>query len=168
MHKTAKIIVTLSILLNVVLLSFVTVSFFRHQDHKSSAPQISEAAREKIKEKFSKADMNIRPQLQQVRETSTVLKDIIAAPEFDKAAYEKAIDDVMTARQSIARERALKMGEAMADLPAEERKTLSHGLMRSLSPSMDGNARRITPEARERFKNWQNNRANGQGGRFTE
>lgn len=142
MSKTVKIIVTISILLNVALLSFTAVSMIRYTERSHDRPQISEKSRDKIREKFSKADRNIRPHIKQVREKTKVLKNIIAAPSFDKAAYEKAVDDVMTARQTIARERALKMGEAMADFPAAERKKLSHGLLRSLSPPTGNKARK--------------------------
>lgn len=154
MSKTIKIIVTISILLNVVLLTFTAVSFLRHQERAQQSaqerPKISEASRQKIKEKFSNADKTIRPQMQKVREKSNALKDIISAPEFDKTAYEAAIDDIMMARQTIARERAIKMGEAMADLPVSERQKLMHGLMRSLSPPTGGGKH----EGRERPMRW--------------
>ena len=149
MSKTIKIIVTVSILLNVALLSFTAASLLRHKEHVKERPQISAQSRQKIKEKFSKADKTIRPQMQMVREKSKALKDIIIAPEFDKSAYEAAIDDVMTARQTIARERALKMGEAMADLPVSERQKLIHGLLRSLSPPTGGKR-----SERERPNSW--------------
>jgi len=130
MTRTIKIVITLSFMLNIILMSALGVSYVKKKIEKDQPVPINKQARQKIKDRISQASPEVRKNMKQVREKTKALKDIIAAPNFDKESYNQTVSELLDLRDNAARERARKMGEAMADIPPEERKKLSRGLMR--------------------------------------
>lgn len=132
MSRSLKIIVTLSLLLNAVLVSAGGAAFYKKVQLREEEAVLSSETREKLKNAVNVDKRKAFKNMRQLKEKSNALKSIVEAKDFDSAAYSVAMDELLDMKDQMARERASKMGQAMETLSIEERQKLSKALMRSV------------------------------------
>lgn len=135
MSRSLKIIVTISLLLNAILLSAGGVAYYKKLQLKSDNAVLSSEARSKIKNAVNIDKREALKKMRALRVKTNELKDIVEAKNFDSEKYNAAMSGLLDIKDKMARERAEKMGAAMTNLSIEERKKLSKALTRSLVKS---------------------------------
>lgn len=142
MTKTIKLIFTISVLLNVLLLGFIGGTIHKKRSYwKDVKVELSEEGRDVIKKNMKASRQEMQKKFQSMKKNHSTLKKIIEAPEFDQDAYEKAVDVVLNSKDEMMRHRAQSMGKTLAELSLVERKKLSSRMLQSLSGDRRGPVR---------------------------
>ena len=135
MRKSTKIIFTLSILLNVVLIGVVVggaaKQYKAHHWHKVKA-DLSPESRNIVARNFRAAhrDMaDVRGKAQKVRKD---MESIFKAEEFDEAAFDKAVKKMRALKEQMHERKIEAVKELAKSLPQEERKKMAGKLARSM------------------------------------
>lgn len=135
MTKTMKIIFTLSILINLVLIGAVGGNFYKHhKKHGLPIPkELSVESRAKLEENMKQSRGEMREQFKALKKNHEVLQNIVSAEQFDHEAYKVAVNKILDAKDELGRQKAEMMGNVLSELSLEERKKLSAKLLKSLS-----------------------------------
>lgn len=122
MSKRMKVIFTLSLIANILMIAVGAGLFYRFtKDQVPIAGDMSPEARHFVARTFQEGREKVKPLFEQVKQQRPKVEAIILADEFDRAAYDREVDKMLDIRDQISRERASVMGEALADLPQADR-----------------------------------------------
>lgn len=133
MSKRIKIIFTLSLLLNLVLIGIGGGMFYRFTMEGPVPGDMTPEARHFMARTFQEGRDRVRPLIGDIKEKRAKVEKTMIADKFDINAYNAAVAEMMTSRDRIARERAEIMGEALVDLPLEDRKRLAKHMLDGLT-----------------------------------
>lgn len=133
MSKRMKIIFTLSLLLNLVLIGVGAGMFYRFTMEGPVPGDMTPEARHFMARTFQEGRDRVRPLIGDIKEKRKRVEEIMVADEFDLDAYNIAVSEMMASRDKIARKRAEIMGEALVDLPAADRKRLAKHMLDGLT-----------------------------------
>lgn len=143
MTNTIKIIFTISVLVNVLLVGFVAGSAYRQQTQwKDVKTELSDKGHDIVQKNLVKSREDMREKFKEMKKHHTALKKIVEAPEFDQEAYDQTIEHILRNKDEMARFKAEAMGKTLAELPPEERKKLSGRMLKSLSGKGGGRKNR--------------------------
>ncbi len=136
MNKKIKILFTVSVVANVLLLSMAGGMAYRHmktdswhQVRKSLAPETKHI----MGRVFQKNFKELKPVMQQAQARKKVLMKVLTAAKFDQVKFAREAKKLQKAQAKIRGAKILSMGELAAALPLEEREKLSVLFERSLS-----------------------------------
>ena len=136
MTKKMKIIFTLSLLGNVLLLGVVGGTAYRikqaTQPWKEVRKEISPESRELIKDTFKSKKQDIRGMFQEARVKKKALEDAFTAEEFDPDAFSAAARELQQLGNRMVAHKFETFQELGHMLPQHERKALSKRLVSSL------------------------------------
>jgi len=133
MSKRIKIIFTLSLLLNVVLLGVGAGVFYRFCHNDIAIPgDLSPEARSFIARTFQEGREKVKPLISEVKARRSKVEDVLTADTFDSKAYNKTVSDMLDTRDKISRQRADIMGKALVDLPVADRKRFANRILDGL------------------------------------
>ncbi|HPF78404.1 MAG TPA: periplasmic heavy metal sensor [Alphaproteobacteria bacterium] len=133
MTKRIKIIFTLSVLLNILLAGVVAGHFIQKDRYHRPPMELDQQTREKMKASFEKSREEMREFFQEMRKQRDALDEIISAPEFDRAAYDTAVSDILESKGEIVRKKAVMMGGMLSDMSVEERRKMAPFIVRGLT-----------------------------------
>jgi Spy/CpxP family protein refolding chaperone len=132
MTKKVKIIFTLSLILNLMLLGLIGGKIYKKTSYHRDI-EISDSSRDIIRQNIKEAKENVRAQFKQMRAYKDELETIITADQFDINAYNDVIGKMLALKSDISVSRAESMGKTLSELPKEDRLKLSDRFLRSLS-----------------------------------
>jgi Asp-tRNA(Asn)/Glu-tRNA(Gln) amidotransferase A subunit family amidase len=132
MTKTIKIIFTLSILLNVVLIGLVGGCYYK-KFKRQSYSHFGFTQNEMVAEKMEKSREEMREKYKKMRDQLEALESLIVEPEFNQDKYSQAVEGIIDTKNDMARRKAMLMGEVLSDMSLEERQKMSKNITRSLS-----------------------------------
>lgn len=134
MNPRIKLFFTLSLILNVVFVGVGLGLLYRFcVDMPMPIPtDMSPEARHFIAKTFQDGREQTKPLIEQIKSKRNVVEDIITADKFDAKAYDKAVEDLLDTRDDISRKRASIMGEALKELPAEDRERFAKRILDGL------------------------------------
>ena len=149
MTKIIKIIFTLSLLLNLTFIGFVSADYYKKSQHSEISKIMDERTRD-IVSKLKPSRSELKERMQSIRKDRALLKGIISAEEFDLNAYQNTIDKIMDQKDEMARARAQKMGKTLSQLSQEDRISLSNHMLKRLSghKNADQRSRRASDKRR--------------------
>ncbi len=130
MKKNMKIIFTISLLLNVLLLGllmgFGAKSWHKYprQNMVHSRPDLPPEIRETIKKSIQEAQANLKENREKLMSDSRKLTDIAAAEPFDVAAFEAAMNDIFKQQSAIEEYKRQSFLKVLSELPAAQREVL--------------------------------------------
>lgn len=140
MRKSHKILFTLSVVLNLVLLGVVGGHMAkRYHDtpwnemKETLAPQ----TRDLLKASFEGKREKIHALMREMREKKKNMEAIFSAPEFDVAAFDAAVADWQEFNKNTTQGKMESFKAIMAQLPQEERAKLAPRFVNVLTGSMD-------------------------------
>lgn len=133
MSKSIKIIFTLSLLLNLVLVGVSVGCFWKRHDHKMPFSEASEATHAQFRAAFENNRANMRADIDTIRASRTTLESIIAAEPFDRGAYNVEIQNVLNVRDRMGQRRATILGDVLENLPADERAKIAKKITSKLT-----------------------------------
>jgi uncharacterized membrane protein len=139
MSKTVKLIVTFSFLLNMVLVGVVVGGLYKkHNAHTPRFENMSAETREVLKQSIQKNREAMRENVEQMRGHKEELKVIITAEEFDAAAYDMKMDQVLSIRNTMMVQKSKALGQTLSSLSQEQRTEMSGHILRRLSGKHKG------------------------------
>lgn len=153
MRSSTKVIFTLSVLLNVVLIGVVAggvIKDLRKQPWHQAKEELSPESRSIVARNFRAThnDMrDIREQSQKLREQ---MKDIFKAEVFDVEAFDKAALKMDELKQKMHQRKIESIRELAQSLPQEERVKMADKLARGMEPRKPGQKRGKNAEKRGR------------------
>lgn len=128
MNRKLRIIFTLSILLNVLLLGVLAGSFYKRVYSPHDGPPPAHAADAKFSPRVAMAMKESRQQeralFDQMKDARKDIMDILEAPEFDEAAFIAASEKINKAQQSLVDVRTKATLDLAKNSTVEERKEL--------------------------------------------
>ncbi len=140
MSRTLKVIFTVSILLNILLIG-AGVGWY----HKKSQwpggyerPKISDESREAIRSSFRQARSEMKPIFEEMRAAKAGMEEVLSAPEFDEVAYDAAAKKLLDTRDKLSKAMANNAKNFLEDLPPEDRKAMA----RHMAEKMGGGGHR--------------------------
>jgi uncharacterized membrane protein len=143
MSKRMKILFTISMVLNIVLIGVVAGSAYsmhHHWDRKFERKfgHFSPEVKARIKDAFSDSRDEFHAFLTQAKEAREEMKDILNADPFDEAAYDAATEQLNQARLGMMQLKADKTKDIVKSLSVEERRQMAGHLMRGGYRGMRG------------------------------
>lgn len=133
MSKPIKIIFTLSLLLNLILVGVSVGCLWKRHDHKMPFAEASEETRAQFRAAFEDNRDAMRADIDTVRAARASLEGIIAAEPFDRAAYDAEVKEVLVVRDRMGERRADILGDVLEKLPAEERAQIARKISSKLA-----------------------------------
>lgn len=136
MSRRIKIIFTLSLLLNLVLIGVGAGAYHKMSRFwwggKDMRPEVSASTQQVIRTNFRQAWEDMKPLVEQARQKREAVETIIAADVFDAAAYDAAVQDLLRQRAEISALKAQNTKNFLSQIPAEDRKKMAGHLARRL------------------------------------
>jgi len=133
MNRRMKFVFTVSLLLNIVFIGAGAGMLYRFAQEVRIIPgQMSPEARHFIARTFQEGREEVKPLITDVKARRAKVENILTADEFDKKAYDKAVDEMLSSRDKISRKRADIMGRALVDLPAQDRQKFAKRILDGL------------------------------------
>lgn len=134
MNPRIKLFFTLSLILNVMFVGAGLGLLYRFcMDMPMPIPtDMSPEARHFIAKTFQDGRDQTKPLIEEIKSKRSKVEDIITADKFDGKAYDKAVEDMLDTRDKISRKRADIMGEALKELPAEDRERFAKRILDGL------------------------------------
>lgn len=133
MSKSIKIIFTLSLLLNLILVGVSVGCLWKRHDHKMPFAESSEETRAQFKAAFEGNREAMRADIDTIRSSRATLENIIAAEPFDRAAYDTEVKKVLSVRDRMGQRRSEILGDVLEKLPAEERAQIAKKISSKLA-----------------------------------
>ena len=134
MNKRMKLIFTISLLLNIVLVGVGTGMFFRYCQDIPIPGTMSPDARNFVARTYQNGREEVKPLITEVKARRQTVESILTSDQFDRKAYDKAVDDLLDTQGKIMRHRADTMGKALTELSDEDRKKFSKEILNGLTP----------------------------------
>lgn len=133
MNRRMKLIFTVSILLNIVFIGVGAGMFYRFCQERIDIPgSMTPEARHFMAMTFQKGRDEVKPLIKDVKEQRKAVEKVITAETFDLEAYKKVTAAMLDTRDDITRKRAEIMGEALVELPLEDRKKFARRVIDGL------------------------------------
>lgn len=133
MTQTIKIIFTVLVLLNITLLGVVGGGYYKMQRQHVTHETPNKEVRDFIKEKMKTSKKGMLNQFKEIRQYHSELKQIVTAPEFDRAAYDEVVTKILEVKNQISHQKAEATGNILADMSQEQRQKMAEGLLKNLS-----------------------------------
>ncbi len=151
MSRRTKILFTLSILLNVLLLGahagmMVKRAYDNPWSHAYS--DLDPESQSIVAREFQVARKDMKQSRDDFRDARKAVTEILEVEILDKDAYEAALEKMQASQQKMMEKKMVMMREIMAKLPPEEREKLSHRMMRPFGKHNKRN--RVGPHPMER------------------
>lgn len=129
MSRMLKIIFTLSLVINVLLMGIVGGFFYKRWQHMPSHdPAMREAldpeTRHLMARHFRDHREDMKERIKAMHGVKDELMSIMAAEKFDRAAYDQVVEKLIAAQGERMALHARTIGEIAGDLPAVERQKL--------------------------------------------
>lgn len=134
MSKRMKLIFTISLLLNIVLVGIGAGMFFRYCQDIPIPGDMSPEARHFIARTFQNGREQIKPLIMDVKAQRKKVEALLLADEFNEKAYDAEVEKLLAAQEKITRKRAEIMGEALLELPAADRQKFASRIIEGLQP----------------------------------
>lgn len=152
MNRRMKLIFTISLLLNIVFVGIAAGMYVRMKGDIPMPRDITPEARQFLSSTFEKGRAEVKPLIGIAKEKRKAVESVITAENFDRAAYDAAVKDMIDARDTIARKKADIMGRALVDLSADERQKFAGFILDGLEGRKGGKGRHHhdTPKDGER------------------
>ncbi|PZO86873.1 MAG: hypothetical protein DI626_05355 [Micavibrio aeruginosavorus] len=132
MSRRMKAVFTASVLLNILFIGLGAGMLYRFSGEVPIPPNMSPEARHFIARTYQEGREEIRPMIDEMKRERKVVEGIITAEKFDAAAYDEAVEKLLTTRSEIGQKRADIMGKALEELPSEDRREFAHRILESL------------------------------------
>ncbi|PCK00599.1 MAG: hypothetical protein COA45_02145 [Zetaproteobacteria bacterium] len=137
MNKKVKVIFTISLVTNILLLGMLGGQAYRmKQDGRSSWGALREQLKPEtatlMKQIFKDKKYEVFQIFKEVRQKKAALIDIFSAEVFDAAAYDVAAQDLQQLGMKISSHKLETFKELGAQLPQEERQKLAQKLVSSV------------------------------------
>jgi uncharacterized membrane protein len=130
--KVIKFMVTMSVLLNVLLLGTLGGMAYKkyadHQERREIKESLTPEARHLMARTMQQNRSEIRAIMQESKRLQEDLVEVMSAEEFDEAAFDKAIEKLKDAQERVAGVKIEATRKLAQELSAEERKRLSKRL----------------------------------------
>lgn len=140
MNRRTKIIFTISLLLNIVLIGAgAGMAYKMHQDPFPG--DMSPQARAFMGKIFEQGRAEVKPLIDETKAKRKIVESILTAETFDRDAYTKAAGDMLDSRDRISRKKAEIMGRALVDVPAADRKEFAGRILDGLEGRKGGKGR---------------------------
>lgn len=130
MSKTLKIIFTLSLLLNLVLVG--TGIGYSHKymrkmplHFSEMKKDISPEAQAVMKTHFDEGKEEFITMMREARQKKKVISNILQAREFDEQAYDTAVADMLETKARIEARKAERMKQMFTSLPSADRQKMA-------------------------------------------
>jgi len=141
MNRRMKLIFTTSVLLNIVLIGVGLGLLFKFCQDIPIPRDMSPDARNFVARTYQNGREEVKPLITEVKERRKSVERILTADDFDRKAYDKAVDDLLDTQGKIMRHRADTMGKALTDLTDDDRKKFSRQVIDGLTPGRPGKGR---------------------------
>lgn len=135
MSKRMKLVFTISVLLNIVLVAVGAGMLYSYTQGIPIPGTMSPDARNFVARTYQNGREEVKPLIVEVKSRRKTVETILQSSNFDRKAYDNAVDDLLETQGKIARHRADTMGRALNDLSADDRKKFSKEILVNLSPS---------------------------------
>ena len=139
MNRNLKILFTLSVILNVLLIGVSGGMVFKHR-HGGPGRWMEEAqhgmspeSRNLMAREFQESHKQIGPLGQKAREAREKIVQILSSPEFNEGEFDAAIESLRDAQQSIMAQKMSATKRIAAQMPQEERAKLAKHFEKSFS-----------------------------------
>ena len=134
MSKRMRLIFTVSILLNIVFIAVGVGMFYRYCQDIPIPGTMSPDARNFVARTYQNGREEVKPLIKEVKGRRKAVEAILESDNFDRKAYDAAVDDLLETQGKIARHRADTMGKALTDLTDDDRKKFSKEIINGLTP----------------------------------
>lgn len=138
MNRRIKLVFTISLLLNIVLISVGAGMAYKMRRDLPFPHEMSPEAQNFMARTFQQGREEVKPLIDDTRAKRQIVESILIAPDFDRAAYNKAADAMLDARDRISRKKADIMGRALVDLPAPDRQKFANRILDGLEGRKGG------------------------------
>ncbi len=129
MNKKIKVVLTLSLILNIFLIGFIGGQIYKLQHHKrivnESRAGLSSDTKVLMRETFKNNRKLARSLFREANQKKKALIDIFTAEEFDEKAYDMVAEDLLRLGGEISKQRLEIFKELAVKLPQDERQALS-------------------------------------------
>ncbi len=144
MSRNAKIILTISLLSNFLLLGTLAGSAYRHSMHgdykhpvRELRDQLQPDSRDLVRETFKGKSGEVRALFKEAQQKRKVLEDAYTAEEFDPVRYAAAAEDLRQVSTKIAYHKLETFKELALKLPKEDREKLGKRVTSVIIGSQD-------------------------------
>lgn len=152
MSKRMKLIFTISILLNIIMAGVGVGLFYRYCQDIPIPGTMSPDARNFVARTYQNGREEVKPLITEVKARKKKVEAILQSDDFDRKAYDSAVDDLLETQGKIARHRADTMGRALTELSTEDRKKFSKEIINNLTPGRPHKKRHRPPVDEQRPK----------------
>ncbi len=136
MKKSVKIIFTLSIILNLLLLGIIGGHAYRIKNKPRAWDEVKQSlapeTNKVFKEAFKGKGKDIWRFSKDVKQRKQALKEVIVAEEFDSVAFDAAARDLLTLKEAFSDRKVKFMEGVLSQLPQEERVKLADHMVEKL------------------------------------
>ena len=131
MSRRLKILFTISILLNLLLIgSHVGMAVKHHYGHARVYADLSPETQSLVARAFQAAREEMSKTHGEFKKVRGDIDKILSTKEFDKEAYTEALTRMQDVQQKMTAQKIKIIADLMAEVPPQERQTLSHRVMR--------------------------------------
>lgn len=134
MSKRMRLIFTASLLLNIVFVAVGIGMFYRYCQDIPIPGTMSPDARNFVARTYQNGREEVKPLIEEVKARRKKVESILTSDNFDRKAYDAAVDDLLVTQGKIARHRADTMGKALTELSDDDRKKFSKEIINGLTP----------------------------------
>jgi len=134
MNRRMKLIFTISLLLNIVFVGVGAGLLYRYCQDIPIPGTMSPDARNFVARTYQNGREEVKPLITEVKARKKAVEDILQSGNFDRKAYDAAVNDLLETQGKIARHRADTMGKALDELSPEDRQKFSKEIINGLTP----------------------------------
>lgn len=132
MTNRLKIIFTISVLLNVLLIGMISGNMYHHIKPKHIDVAIDDKTKSLIHQKMKEGRPDMRLHMKQTRAQKSALEEIITAPEFNIDDYKAVTKEILASKNQMGLKKADRMGEVLQSLSQEERQQISKKFLKNM------------------------------------
>lgn len=139
MSRAVKIILALSLIVNVALMGMAGSFVYKKKQHQNYMKSVHDGAKKhkseiqsKMREKLKASRGEFKTVFKGARKSHKALLEVLSAEEFDQAAFDKAAAMLLENQTDMTRIKMNVMGQVASELSADERKAMAHHLMGSV------------------------------------
>lgn len=174
MSRAVKIILALSLIVNVALVGMTGSFIYKKKQHQqymkslhSKAQKFKPEVQSQMREKLRASRGEFKQVIKGTRKSHKELMEVLTADEFDEAAFDKATEAVIESQTDMTRIKMGVMGQVASELSADERKAMAHHLMSAAMKSSHMKGHKQSGEMQKRRQEFMRKRME-QGGRLMQ
>ncbi len=136
MSKKIKIILTMSVLVNLLLagtLAGIVMDKHREMPWEKTKRELTPESQELVSKMFQNTWKDMGPVIRQSMDNRKYLADVVRADEFDPKAFDEAVKRLRGVQDLIAKKKIESTKELLIKLPDEDRKKLAEQVANSFS-----------------------------------